>query len=174
MLGRMAYLIEKRIIPPICRLWISKIEGTGNIPKQGAFIIAANHASYFDIFLPACVVVPEINIRMHAWVNGKYWENPLNGAILNHWQCMPVFAGKDKKSKEKNKAAFENALNYLKKNEIMMVFPEGHRSPDGKLQKAYTGTARLALKAKVPVLPMVILGSDKVLPRGKIFPRLRR
>ncbi len=170
----MVYLIEKLTILPLCMLWVRRVEGADNLPKQGAFIIAANHSSYFDIFLPACVALPKLNRRMHALVNGNYWKNPLNGALLNHWQCLPVFAGKDRESKEKNKIAFENALNYLKKNEIMVIFPEGRRSPDGKLQKAYPGTARLALKAKVPVLPIGIIGSDKVLPKGKFFPRLRR
>ena len=55
-----------------------------------------------------------------------------------------------------------------------MIFPEGKRSPDGKLQKAYNGSAKLALKAKVPVLPVGIIDSHEVLPKGKILPRLKR
>ena len=63
---------------------------------------------------------------------------------------------------------------YLKKNEITMIFPEGTRSYDGKLKKAYTGVAKITLKSKAPVLPVGIIDSYKVLPRGKILPRFKR
>ena len=64
------------------------------------------------------------------------------------WQAIPVFVDKKKNSKKKNKLAFEKALIYLKNNELIMIFPEGTRSHDGKLKKAYTGVAKLALLAK--------------------------
>ena len=166
----MVYPMEKLALIPICKLWIRKIAGLEYIPKDIPFIVAANHSSYFDIFIPGCILIPILNKRMHAWVNGNYWKNPVVAKILNHWQCMPVVSN----NKKKNNLAFENAVSYLKEREIMMIFPEGHRSADGKLQKAYAGTARLALKAKLPVLPIGIIDSNKVLPKGKTFPRFKR
>ena len=170
----MAYPISKRIIPPLYSLWIRKVEGLENIPKHTPFIIAANHASYYDALLPAVVIAPIIDRKMHAMVNSFYWKIFITRFFLDLWEEIPVYVGEEKDTKEKNKAAFEKAVIYLKKEEPIIIFPEGTRSHDGKLKKAFTGVARLALKAKVPVLPFGVIGSSKVLPRGKMLPRFAR
>lgn len=170
----MAYPISKWIVPPIYKLWLRKVEGYGNIPKDKPFIIAANHTSYFDALLLPSVIVPKLNKKMHALVNSYYWKNSITRFFLDLWECIPVFVDKEKNSKVKNRLALKKALNYLKKNEILMIFPEGTRSPDGKLKKAYSGIAKLAMKSKAPVLPCGIIGADKVLPRGVALPRLTR
>ena len=162
----MAYPISKLTIAPFYKLWVRKVEGLENLPK-GAFIIAGNHTSYYDTLLIPCVITPKIKRKMHAWVNSSYWKNFLTGFFLTIWECIPVYVKNEKNARQKNNEAFEKALYYLKKNEPVMIFPEGHRSKNGKLQKAYTGIARLAIKAKVPVLPCGIIGSDKVLPDRK-------
>jgi len=170
----MAYPISKLILPPIYKIWLRKVNGLDNIPKDKPFIIAANHSSYFDIFIPPILIVPKLDKKLHALVNSYYWNNPLTKYFLNMWEAIPVFVNKEKNSKEKNKMASEKALKYLKNNELIMIFPEGTRSHDGKLKKAYTGVAKLALKAKVPVLPVGIIGANKVLPVGKTFLRFVR
>ena len=170
----MAYPISKLIVPPMYKMWLKKIQGLDNIPKDKPFIIAANHSSYFDIFIPPILIVPKLNKKLHALVNSYYWKPFLTRIFLNMWEAIPVFVGKEKNSKEKNKLAFEKALKYLKNNELIMIFPEGTRSHDGKLRKAYTGIARLALNAKVPVLPFGIIDANKVLPIGKTLPRFVR
>ena len=170
----MIYSISKLIIPPIYRMWIRKVEGMENIPKDKVFIVAANHTSYFDVLLLPSIILPKISIKMHALVNSYYWSNKITGFFLTKWECIPVYVENEKNSKQKNKEALQKALKYLKNNEIMMVFPEGKRSSDGKLQKAYNGIAILALKARVPVLPCGIKDSNKVMPKGKIFPRFAR
>ncbi|MBI4452852.1 1-acyl-sn-glycerol-3-phosphate acyltransferase [Candidatus Woesearchaeota archaeon] len=169
----MAYPISKLIIPPIYRLWIRKIEGVNNIPHDKAFIVAVNHSSYFDAFLLPIIIVPKINRNMHAWVNAYYWKNQVSKFFLDLWGGIPMHVAKEENAKEKNKASFKLTINYLKDKEPMMIFPEGKRN-DGKLLRGYTGIARLALKAKVPVLPCGIIGANKVLPKGKFFPRLAR
>ena len=169
----MAFPISKLTIAPIYKLWLRKAEGLDNLPK-GAFIIAGNHTSYYDTLLIPCIIIPKIKRKMHAWVNSSYWKNPFTGFFLTIWECIPIYVKNEKNTRRKNNEAFEKALCYLKKNEPIMIFPEGHRSKDGKLQKAYTGISRLALKAKVPVVPAGIIGSNKVLPKGKTFPRFAR
>ena len=170
----MAYPISKRIIPPIYSLWIRKIEGLENIPKDKPFIIAANHASYYDALLPAVIIAPRINKKVHSMVNSYYWKPFITRFFLGLWEAIPVYVDKETDAKEKNKEAFEKALSYLKKKEPVMIFPEGTRSKDGKLKKAYPGAAKLALKSKMQVLPVGVIGSFKVLPRGAIFPRFAR
>lgn len=170
----MVYPIAKLLIPPIYKLWLRKVDGVENVPKDIPFIIAANHSSYYDVLLIPSIIVPKLNKKMRAWVNSYYWKNFITRFFLDLWGGIPVYVEHEPNAKEKNKIAFEQTLNYLRNGEIIMTFPEGRRSPDGKLLKAYPGIARLALKAKVPVLPCGIIGSNKVLPKGKIFPRFIR
>ncbi|MBI2647090.1 1-acyl-sn-glycerol-3-phosphate acyltransferase [Candidatus Woesearchaeota archaeon] len=169
----MVYPIAKLIILSIYKLWLRKVEGLDNIPKDEPFIVALNHSSFFDIFLLPCIIVPKLNKRMHSLVNSYYWNGMFTKFFLDLWQCIPVYVEKEPNAKEKNKLALERALNYIKQGHILMIFPEGRRS-DGKLLKGRTGIARLALKAKVPVLPCGIIGANKVMPKGKIFPRFTR
>lgn len=170
----MVYAIEKLIIPPIYRIWIRKVEGIENIPKDKPFIVAANHSSYYDSFLLPIIILPKLNKKMHAIVDSYYWKNFITRAFLDLWECVPVFVNKEENSKEKNKQALEKALTYLSNGDILMIFPEGERSKNGKLQKAYPGIAKLALKSKVGVLPCGIIDAHKVLPVGRSLPRFKR
>ena len=170
----MVYTISKLIIPPILKLWLRRVEGIENIPKKGRFIIAANHSSYYETLLIPSIIVPEINKRMHAFVDSTYWNMFITRFFLDMWGGIPVLVNKEKDSKEKNKAAFEIASNYLRAGHVMMIFPEGGRSSDGKLKKGYNGTAKLALASKTPVLPIGVIGANEVLPKGKVFPRFKR
>jgi len=169
----MAYPISKWIIPPIYKLWLKKPEGIENMPKEEPFIIAANHSSYFDIFIPPVIIVPILNKKVHALVNSHYWKSFITRLFLNAWQAIPVYVYKEKDSKKKNREGIEKAISFLKSKELVMIFPEGKRN-DGILKKAYTGVANIALKAKVPVIPFGIIGANKVLPKGKAFPRLKK
>lgn len=170
----MVYSVVKRILPPIYKLWIRKVSGIENAPKEGSFILAANHASYYDALLLHTILIPKIDKKIHALVNSLYWRYFFTRAFVEHGECIPVYVERAKYSKQKNKQAFEKALNYLKNGDIVEIFPEGKRSLNGKLQKAYSGVAKLCLKAKVPVLPVGIIGSNKVLPIGKILPRFTK
>ena len=169
----MAYPISKMIIPPIYGLWVRKVEGIDNIPHDKTFIVAVNHSSYFDDFLLPTIIVPKINRRMHAWVNAYYWKNPFSRFFLDLWGGIPMHVAKEENSKEKNKASINLTITYLKNKEPVMIFPEGKRN-DGNLLRGHLGIARLALNSRVPVLPCGIIGANKVLPKGKFFPRLAR
>ena len=170
----MVYPIVKLILSPIYKLWLRKVENIENAPKDKPFIIAANHSSYYDALLIHVILIPRIDKKIHAMVNSLYWKYLIARIFLDLGECIPVFVDKEKNSKEKNKLAFEKALTYLKKGEIVQIFPEGTRSFEGKLKKAYTGIARLALRSRVPVLPCGIIDSNKVLPKGKNLPRFKR
>lgn len=170
----MVYPIGKWIVLLIYKLWLRKADGINNIPKQGPFIIAANHSSFYDALLLHSIIIPKINRKIHALVNSYYWKPFIARLFLIWGECIPVYVGEEKNHKEKNKQAFEKALSYIKKGDLIEIFPEGKRSKNGKLQRAYTGISKLALKLKMPVLPCGIIDSNKVLPRGAIFPRFAR
>lgn len=168
----MVYPISKEIITSIVKLWIRKVNGLENIPKDKPFIIAANHSSFLDDFSMPPIVISYLNKKVHMYCNDRFYKNKFFAAFLNWASCIPISI--ETKNKEVNRRAFKLALGYLKKGEPVGVFPEGGRSPDGKLREAKTGIAKLALAAKVPVLPIGMIGSYKVLPKGAKFPKFKR
>ncbi len=168
----MVYPIGRFIIPPIAKLWIRNINGLENVPKDKPFIIAANHSSYLDDFATAPIIIPLINKKVHMYCNDLYYKNKFLAAFLKWAGCIPISI--ETKNKETNIRAFKLALDYLKKGEPVGIFPEGGRSIDGKLKPAKTGIARLVLTSKVSVLPIGIIGSHKVFPKGAKFPKFKR
>ena len=167
------YPFWRYVVTPIYTMWLRETRGINNIPRT-PFIVAANHSSYYDTLLPHFLIIPITEKKMHAMVNANYWKIPVARQVLDHGECIPLYVRNEGNAKKKNENSFEEALNYLKKGETVLMFPEGTRSFDGKLKKAHTGIARLAIKSKVPILPFGIIDSSKVLPKGKLFPRLRR
>ena len=168
----MVYPIVRLVIPSIIGLWIRKMDGLENIPKDEFFIIAANHSSYLDDFAVTITVVRHINKKVHMYCNDRYYKNKLLAAFLNWGGCIPISV--EKRDKRVNSRAFKLALKYTKKKDPVGIFPEGGRSSDGKLKQAKTGIAKLALTAKVPVLPIGIIGSYKVYPKGAKFPKFKK
>lgn len=155
------------------RMWLRRMEGLENLPKP-PFIIASNHASYYETILFHCTIALKLKTKIHALVNGNYWKYLIPRTVLNTTEHIPIDVSKTKDSKKNNEKALKKAAQYLKKKDIILIFPEGHRSKDGKLQKAKTGAARLALMSKAPVVPIGVIGSEKVMPRGSILPRFVR
>lgn len=169
---RMVYPIAKITFPPMMKLWVRRIIGLDNVPKDRPFIIAANHASYLDDITIAPNVIRYIDKNVHMYCNDRFYKNKFLAAFLNWAKCIPVSI--QTKNPETNKRAFKLALGYLKKGEPVGIFPEGGRSLDGNLREAKTGIARLALVSKVPVLPIGVIGSYDVFPKGAKFPKFKR
>ncbi len=163
----MVYPISKRIVCPIIRLFLKKAEGIGNIPKKGPFIIASNHESYLDAFLIASVIVPLKNGKVHFLANkGPFWHF-FGDKVARDWAgCVPL-------DKEKEKALQELSF-LLKKGEIVGIFIDGPLDISAKLRRGKTGVVRLALKSHTPILPIGIVGTDKIAPKGKIIPNPKR
>ena len=171
----MVHDIQTTIIPVLLKLlWLKKIEGKGNIPLDGRFVVAPNHQSFFDDWVVPSIIIPHIGKEVHMYVNRKFFKNPLSRWYLNHQNSIPVevYGGKDRK--KINEKAFKKALYYLKNKEPICVYPEGHRSKDGELQKGKVGAARLAIAAKVPILPVGVIGTRDILPKGKKFPIFKK
>ncbi|MBW2988937.1 1-acyl-sn-glycerol-3-phosphate acyltransferase [Candidatus Woesearchaeota archaeon] len=171
----MIHPIQRLIVPPLLKLvWVKEIKGIENIPRDGLFVVTPNHQSFFDDWLVPSIIMPYLGKELHMYVNRNYFKNRLFRMYCNHHKCIPVEVHESRDKKELNEAAFQKALYYLRKKEPICIYPEGHRSFDGELQKAKVGAARLAIAAKVPVLPVGISGSREVLPKDKSFPSLKR
>lgn len=138
-----------------------RVEGLENIPRDGACIVVANHVSFLDPLL-ICAIVPRfIHYLMYATY---YYFWPL------HWYCKRVHCIPVKKD-GKDISALKQALRVLKKGELIGIFPEGERSFTGELKEPEPGTALIALKARVLILPVGIRGAYEAFPRGSKFPR---
>ncbi len=164
----MVYPIGKRIIPPIVKFWIKEINGMKNAPKKGAFIIVANHASYMDHPIIVCTFVTNFNRKVHFLSKKEHFNNPLKAAWHTYAGAIPL--DREKGGKE----ALRLAVKALKQGSIIAIHPEGTRSLTGKLQRAKTGVARLALLSKAPVVPIGLIGTFRILPKGKYIPKAKR
>jgi 1-acyl-sn-glycerol-3-phosphate acyltransferase len=152
-----------------------KIIGRENVPN-GGFVAAANHVSFVDDFVFPYTLIRITDRPFHIFVNSRFYKNFFSRKFLEHYDCLPVDAAKDvadgAKRKVTNEKAMEIAIDALKNDRILYVFPEGGRSSDGKLRKAKIGAARAALSARVPILPVGIKGSYEIMPKGAKFPKI--
>ncbi len=164
----MVFPIAKRTIIPAVGLFVRNAEGIENVPLEKGFILAANHCSYMDHMVLSSVVVPKLNKKLHFLAKKEHFD----GWFQNKWHRWTGAIPIDRESG--GKEALDEAVKLLKKGEIIGIYPEGTRSSTGKMQKGKTGVARLALAAKVPVLPVGIKGTFEMLPKGKLIPKLKR
>jgi len=143
---------------------VRKIRGLENLPKDKAFILASNHAALFDGLLLTTYLSKPIKRHLHYISKAKYYKNPL-------FRLLMETAENIKMEERQESKALLIAIDYLRRGENVAIFPEGTRSHDGKIQKGKTGVASLALSAKVPVVPIGLIDTHKVLPWGEVMPR---
>lgn len=141
-----------------------KIYGAKRLPTEGGLILAGNHVSFLDppFFGQAC--------RRAAYYLARdtLFRNPVSNWILRSWNCVPI-------SRDRGDiGAMRTVLRLLGEGKAVLMFPEGTRSNDGKLQDARAGIGMIVAHAKVPVMPMRIFGTDRALPRGTSVPRPAR
>jgi len=162
----MAHPIGKRFFKVILSPYVRKKTGLENIPKDRNFIIAANHASYLDHLFISSEFQIQTNKRVHFLAKKEHFDTWFKKRFHEWADAIPV----DRQAG--GKEALRWAIDALKKGKIIAIHPEGTRTLTGKLQRARTGIARLALNARVPVLPVGLKGTFDVLPKGKLVPRL--
>lgn len=134
------------------------VEGLENLPLDGPVIIAANHVTNFDVF-PMQFSLPRPIFFMGK---AELFSNPVMDYALRNLGAFPVYRG------EKDQWALEHARSVLDHGSVLGMFPEGTRTKSRGLGVAKTGTARLAIDKGCPIVPMLIVGSDRFL---KSFPR---
>jgi 1-acyl-sn-glycerol-3-phosphate acyltransferase len=139
------------------------IEGLHNVPMRGGAILASNHLAVADSFLLP-LLVPR---RITFLAKREYFVQP---GLLG-WIKKTFFIGVgqvpvDRTSASAAQAALDTAVRLLREEKLLGIYPEGTRSPDGRLYKGKTGVARMALEADVPVVPVAMIGTDKVNPIG--------
>jgi 1-acyl-sn-glycerol-3-phosphate acyltransferase len=155
--------------PAVRGLWRPWTDGLAYIPAEGPAILASNHLSVADsIFLP--VMSPR---EITFWAKAEYFagggvRGRATAAFMRGIRQIPVDRGNGRAAM----TALDIALSVLKDGGLFGIYPEGTRSPDGRLYRGHTGIARIVLEAGVPVLPVAMIGTDKVQPIGSPLPRL--
>ncbi|MFH2027892.1 MAG: lysophospholipid acyltransferase family protein [Nanoarchaeota archaeon] len=164
----MVYPIAKRIIPPVIKLYIRKVTGLENVPKKGAYVIAANHASYMDHLIITSLIMPYLNRKIHFLAKKEHFREIHTNAWHRWAGAIPI----DRQAG--GEEALKLAIGSLSDGEIISMYPEGTRSLDGKIHKGKTGIARIVLRAKVPVIPIGLIGTFEMLPKHAKFPKFKR
>jgi len=142
-----------------------KVEGLDNIPRKGAVILAVNHMSNADAFVTGAWISESLKRRRIHWLGKReMFDWPVVGWIGANGGIHPV--DRDHADIE----AFRLATRILEKGYVLLVFPEGTRSPTGELQEAKDGIAMLALRTGAQVVPVAINNTDAVWKKGRLLP----
>lgn len=165
----MKYQLSRAILGPGLRLLArTNVLGLENIPASGAAILASNHLSVLDSFyLPLSVERPVTFAAKSEYFTGTRPQDRMIGAYLRATKQLSV----DRAGARAAQEMLEAALVLLNSGALFGIYPEGTRSPDGRLYRGRTGVGWLALASQAPVIPVAMIGTDKLLPPGHTLPR---
>ena len=163
------YTVGLWTVAPAIKLgWRPTIEGAEHIPADGGAIFAGNHLSVADELLLGTVVPRHLAFWAKAeYFNGTGVKGAFSKFVLTGLGAIPV----ERAGGRAALSAFDAAIPVLKAGDLVAVYPEGTRSPDGRLYRGRTGAARLAVAAGVPIIPVGVTGTDKAQPIGTRVPR---
>jgi len=164
----MKHIVVVPILLSIFRPWVVGLE---IVPKEGAVVLAPNHLSFIDsIFLPLVVDRPVIFLAKSEYFTGKGLKGWATRVFFQAAGQLPI----DRSGGKASEAALETGLRVLNEGSILGIYPEGTRSPDGKLYRGRTGVARMVLESGAPVIPVAMIGTKEVMPIGQRLPNVRR
>ncbi len=164
----MKNLIAGPILRTAFRPWVT---GEENIPRSGAAILASNHLSFIDsVFLP---LVIERRVTFLA-KSDYYTARGIKGWAIKNFLKAAGMLPIDRSGGKASEASLRTGLGVLGRGEVLGIYPEGTRSPDGRLYRGRTGVARMVLEAGVPVIPVAMIDTEKVMPIGQRLPKVRR
>lgn len=164
----MKYVAIGPIVKAIFRPWVV---GRSNVPANGAAILASNHLSFSDsIFLPLMIDRPMTFLAKSDYFTGRGIRGWATRTFLKATGQIPI----DRSGGKASEASLNTGLQVLGNGNLLGIYPEGTRSPDGKLYRGRTGIARMALESKVPVIPVIMVDTDTAMPIGQKIPRVMR
>jgi 1-acyl-sn-glycerol-3-phosphate acyltransferase len=163
----MAYWVLKAILTPVLRFFYRiRVEGLEHVPTSGGAILASNHVSFCDsIFLPLV-----LRRRVTFVAKAEYFDDPKTAWFFRAVGQIPI----KRTGGSASQGALVAASEVLDDGGLFGIYPEGTRSPDGRLYRGHTGVARLALQCKVPVLAVAMMGTREAQPIGQVRPNIFR
>ena len=168
----MKYRVSRVLAGPVLHLlWRPSVTGGERIPATGGAILASNHLSLVDsIFLPLVLTRPVTFAAKSEYFTGTRPGQRFAAAYMRATKQLSVDRGDTRSAQE----TLHAALGLLRAGELFGIYPEGTRSPDGRLYRGRTGVGWLALASGLPVIPVAMIGTDRVLPPGHSIPSLHR
>ncbi|MDO5494372.1 MAG: lysophospholipid acyltransferase family protein [bacterium] len=168
----MFYTFAKLTLGNVLKLFYQPwIRGEENVPDEGAAIMASNHLAVIDsFFLPLMLRRELAFMGKSEYFTGKGLKGKLTAAFFRGVGTIPV----DRSGGKASEAALNTGLRRLGEGKLFGIYPEGTRSPDGRLYRGKTGVARLALESGAPVIPVAMIGTNVAQPIGRAIPRLHR
>jgi 1-acyl-sn-glycerol-3-phosphate acyltransferase len=169
----MFYWFLKRVLlgPMLAVLYHPWAQGLENLPEDGAAILASNHLSFSDHFFLPLKARRRITFLAKAdYFNGPGVKGFLTAGFFRGAGQIPI----ERSGGSASEAALQTGLKVLRRGELLGIYPEGTRSPDGRLYRGKTGVARMALEAGVPVIPVAMIDTHKIQEPGRLVPKLGR
>lgn len=143
--------------------------GRRNVPRRGPVILASNHLSFADHFFGPLPLPRQVVFLAKAeYFTGRGLRGLLSKAFFSSTGQIPI----DRSGGEASERALKSGLRVLAEGKVLGIYPEGTRSPDGRLYKGRTGVARLALESRAPVVPCAMIDTFAFLPPGTFRPKL--
>jgi 1-acyl-sn-glycerol-3-phosphate acyltransferase len=165
------YEVLRGVIAPAAKVvYRPTVEGLENVPRHGAVILASNHLSFIDsVVIPLVAGRPVAFLAKSEYFTGRSPRARLVGGLLGALGHVPVDRGKGRAAL----AALDVATEVLGGGGAFGIYPEGTRSLDGRLHRGHTGVAQLTLTTGAPVVPLAMIGTDAMMPKGAHVPRLK-
>jgi 1-acyl-sn-glycerol-3-phosphate acyltransferase len=167
------YWIVKNLVlgPILLRVFRPWLKGVENVPVSGAAILASNHLSFIDsVFLPLVLRRPVVFLAKSEYFTGRGFKGWLVRQFFLASGQLPI----DRSGGKASEDALFTGINVLSEGKLLGIYPEGTRSPDGRMYRGRTGIARMALESGVPVIPVAMIDTDKVMPIGAKMPKVQR
>lgn len=166
------WLMKNLVVGPLLksafRPWVT---GLSNIPRSGAAILASNHLSVIDsVFLPLVLERRVSFLAKSEYFTGKGLKGWLTRVFMQATGQLPI----DRSGGKASEAALQTGLSVLARGELLGIYPEGTRSPSGKMYRGRTGVARMILEGHVPVIPVAMIDTEKAMPIGRRIPKVHR
>jgi 1-acyl-sn-glycerol-3-phosphate acyltransferase len=163
------YALARTVLGPALRAAVRlQAEGLENVPVTGPVLLASNHLSITDsTFLPLAIPRTVTFMAKAEYFTGRTVLGRLTSRFMTVSGQIPVQRG----NQQAAVASLDACLQVLTSEAVLCIYPEGTRSPDGRLYRGRTGVAWLALKSGAPVIPVAMFGTDRVLPPGRMLPR---
>ena len=168
----MGYWLVKAALTPLLRLFFRPtVTGAQHLPTTGAVILAGNHTTFVDNFIIPLVVPRRVTFLAKSdYFTGRGPKGWLQRQFFSGVGMIPI----DRSGGAASEAALRTGLRVLTDGGLLALYPEGTRSPDGRLYRGKTGVARMALEAGVPVIPVGLVGMSEIQPSGGGVPRIAK
>lgn len=169
----MLYWVLKYIfIGPFLRLlYRPKVLGRERLPKDGPYILAINHNSFLDSFFVPLMIGPKVTYL----AKDEYFVTPgIKGFFMKAFFSGVGQVPINRAGGSASEAALNTGVRILSEGHVLGIYPEGTRSPDGRLYRGHTGVARMAIETKVPVIPCGLRGTHDIQPPDRKLPKVKK